>query len=308
MATSQRLAAATSQAQQQEVRSPNPHPPPFFSPYISNQTPTVPTTFQKVIHWYNPTAQYWVYPDSAGKFTSPPMLPGTYTMVLYQTELKAATTTVTVKAGATTSKSLASALTAHTTIWQIGAWDGQPTGFRNAANQLRMHPSDKRMAAWTATPVYTVGSSALSDLPMALFKGVNSPLTIKWTGSTTAGATLRVGTTLAFGSGRPQISVNGGAFKGPAPAAPVKIDSRGVTRGAYRGFGEVYDVVIPAGILKAGANTLTVDVISGNAVAGFLSPSIVSISFFCLSFLEGVGFGLGLEWLADFFCARLLMR
>lgn len=84
----------------------------------------------------------------------------------------------------------------------------RPTGFRNAENQLRMHPSDSRMSSWGPV-TYTVGSSKLTDFPMALFKSVNNPLTIKFTATSaqTGAATLRIGTTLAFAGGRPQAKV-----------------------------------------------------------------------------------------------------
>ena len=42
-----------------------------------------------------------------------------------------------------------------------------------------------------------------------------------------------------------------------APAAPTEIESRGVTRGAYRGYGEVYDVELSDGILIEGTNTVS---------------------------------------------------
>jgi hypothetical protein len=46
------------------------------------------------------------------------------------------------------------------------------------------------------------------------------------------------------------------SFTGPVPSAPTDLNSRGVTRGAYRGFGDVYDVAIPAGTIVAGTNTV----------------------------------------------------
>jgi rhamnogalacturonan endolyase len=116
-------------------------------------------------------------------------------------------------------------------------------------------------------------------MAMALFKGVNDPQTIRFNlASAPSGtATLRIATTLSFAGARPQAAVNGWA--GAVPAAPTKIDSRGVTRGAYRGFGEVYDLTIPAGTLKSGANTITISAVSGSSGAGFLSPNFVSLSF-----------------------------
>lgn len=182
------------------------------------------------------------------------MKPGTYTQVLYQNELKVAETTVTVSAGATTSKSIASTWTTPAnTIFQIGTWDGQPFGFRNADKFLRMHPSDSRMSNWGPL-TYTVGSSALTDFPMAIFRDQNSPLTIKFTvpASQTGAATLRIGTTLSYDNGRPGVTVNGVDL--PAAAAPTKIDSRGVTRGAYRGYGNIYTYSVTN--LVAGSNTV----------------------------------------------------
>jgi rhamnogalacturonan endolyase len=160
-------------------------------------------------------------------------------------------------------------------LWQIGDWDGKPTGFRNADKQARMHPSDSRMSSWGPL-TYTVGSSTLDSIPMALFKGVNDPLTIKFTltaAQAAAAATLRVGTTLSFAGARPSTVIN--TYAPATPAAPTKIDSRGVTRGAYRGFGEVYDFAIPAGKLISGSNTITISVASGSSGDTYLSPNII---------------------------------
>jgi len=106
---------------------------------------------------------------------------------------------------------------------------------------------------------------------MAIVQDMN-PLTIAFTANSTAAATLRVGTTLAFAGGRPAVVVN--TFPAATPDEPTKIDSRGLTRGAYRGFGEVYDYAIPAGALVEGNNTITIRCISGSrSGAGFLAPN-----------------------------------
>jgi rhamnogalacturonan endolyase len=52
------------------------------------------------------------------------------------------------------------------------------------------------------------------------------------------------------------------------------IDSRGVTRGAYRGYGEVYVWDVPASAFKEGSNTLTIGV-SGNGDATWLSANYI---------------------------------
>jgi rhamnogalacturonan endolyase len=58
---------------------------------------------------------------------------------------------------------------------------------------------------------------------MAQIKDVNNPTTIKFTLSSeqTGAATLRIGTTLAFAGGRPQVTVNGWA--GPTPSPPTDV-------------------------------------------------------------------------------------
>ena len=238
---------------------------------VSGKATGVGSSFQRVLHWYNDEAQYWAYADNAGKFTSPAMKPGTYTQVLYQGEFKVKAASVKVSAGKTTTANIAADKETKKSIWRIGEWDGQPKGFRNADKQLRMHPSDSRMASWGPL-TYTVGSSKLDSVPMAIIKDKN-PLTIKFSGSHTAAATLRIGTTLAFASCRPSVVVN--KFKAKAPAAPTKIDSRGLTRGAYRGFGEVYNYAIPAGTLVSGSNTIEISCISGSSGEGFLAPNVI---------------------------------
>ncbi|KAL5045963.1 Rhamnogalacturonate lyase A [Aspergillus fruticulosus] len=234
-----------------------------------------------VVHWYNGNAQYWTYTASDGSFTSPAMKPGTYTMKFYQGEFPVAETTVTVTAGSSTTKNISGSVKTGTTIFKIGEWDGQPTGFRNADKQLRMHPSDSRMDSWSST--YTVGSSSLSAFPMAVFKDVNNPVTIKFTATSaqTGAATLRIGTTLSFAGGRPQATIN--SYTGPAPSAPTNLNSRGVTRGAYRGLGEVYDVSVPSGTIVAGENTITISVISGSSGDDFLSPNVI---FDCIELFQ----------------------
>ena len=73
------------------------------------------------------------------------------------------------------------------------------------------------MSSWGPV-TFTIGSSSTSSFPMAQFKDVNSPTTIKWTAtSSQIGArTLRIRTTEAFAGGRPQITVNSWTSSAPA--------------------------------------------------------------------------------------------
>lgn len=131
------------------------------------------------------------------------------------------------------------------------------------------------MSSWSPG---TIASSATSSFPMAIFKSVNNgqKVTFSLSSAVSQAATLRLATTLSFAGGRPQAAING--YTCSAPAAPTKIDSRGVTRGAYRGFGEIYECTIPSGTLTSGTNTLTITVISGSDGETYLSPNVVSTS------------------------------
>ncbi|KKA28462.1 hypothetical protein TD95_002576 [Thielaviopsis punctulata] len=241
---------------------------------VTGKATGVSSPFTPVVHWYNKDAQYWAKPSADGTFTSPAMKPGTYTMVLYQTEYQVATSTVTVSAGKATAHNIASNYTAPAnSLFKIGEFDGQPFEMLNGDKFLRMHPSDKRMASWTPSS-FVVGTSKPSDFPMALFKSVNSPATIEFNLDSAPGAaTFHISTTLSANGGRPEVTVNG--WTAAWPPAPVKIDSRGVTRGAYRGYGEQYNLAIPAGKLVKGSNKITIGVLSGSSGTTFLSPSFI---------------------------------
>jgi rhamnogalacturonan endolyase len=98
----------------------------------------VPAKFQTVLHWHNPQHQYWVYADQSGRFTSPLMKPGTYTMQLYKQEFPVAKTTVRVAAGENTQASIASGERNYSPIWRVGEFDGQPFEFKNGDKFLHM--------------------------------------------------------------------------------------------------------------------------------------------------------------------------
>ncbi|KAJ6514627.1 polysaccharide lyase family 4 protein [Mycena vulgaris] len=224
------------------------------------------------IGWSNSAAQYWVRADSAGNFVSPFMKPGTYTMTLYEVELAVGSTSVTVSAGGNTAANVASSLSLPTTIWTIGDYDGTPRGFLNADKIETMHPSDTRMSSWGPV-TFTVGS-AVTAFPMAIFKAIG-PVTIKTTltSSQIGARTLAIATTLAFAGARPVVSV--GSFTSAVPPAPSQPDSRGVTRGTWRGNNILYTYAIPSGALVAGSNTITISVASGSSGDTFLSPNLI---------------------------------
>lgn len=123
----------------------------------------------------------------------------------------------------------------------------------------------------------TVSSTSTSSWPMAMFKEVNNGQKISFSLSSalSSSSTLRIATTLSFAGGRPQATVN--SYTCAAPAAPTTIDSRGVTRGAYRGYGDIYECTVPAGTLVSGTNTVTINVISGSSGATYLSPNVVCL-------------------------------
>lgn len=245
--------------------------------FISGKAIGVPSAYasQTVIGWSNSAAQYWARAESStGNFYSPAMKPGTYTMTLYKGELAVGSQSVAVSVGSTMTSNIhdTNALDTTNFIWKIGEFDGTPNGFLNADKIQKMHPSDSRMSSWGPV-TFTVGNS-ISSFPMAIFKAIGA-LTIKTNlSSSQIGArTLVIGTTLAFAGGRPQVQVNG--WTGPGPSPPTQPDSRGVTRGTYRGNNVLYTINIPSGTLVAGTNTIVINVISGSSGDKFLSPNIV---------------------------------
>ncbi|KAK4139361.1 rhamnogalacturonase b [Dichotomopilus funicola] len=230
---------------------------------VSGTATGVAQGFQTVLHWYNNAAQYWTTARAGGQYTSPQMKPGTYTMKMYRNEFPVAQDSVVVTAGGNTTKNIASTESNPSVIWRIGNFDGQPFELKNGDKIERMHPSGVRMGPWGGS--YTVGKSSPKDFPMALFAKQSGVATVTFNLTANQASTetvLRIGTTLSFKGGRPD------------PGAPKLIDSRGVTRGAYRGYGEVYSWKIPAGTLRAGTNTLTIGVY-GSGDATWLSANYI---------------------------------
>ncbi|KAJ7148954.1 polysaccharide lyase family 4 protein [Mycena crocata] len=224
------------------------------------------------VGWSNSAAEYWVRADTSGNYVSPFMKPGTYTMTLYEVELAVGTSSVGVSAGGTTTANIASSLSLPTMIWSIGDYDGTPRGFLNADKIETMHPSDSRMSSWGPV-TFTVGSAATS-LPMAIFQAIG-PLTLRTTltSSQIGARTLSIATTNAFAGGRPVVNI--GSWTSAIPVIPNQPDSRGVTRGTWRGNNILYAYAIPSGTLIAGTNTITISVASGSSGATFLSPNVV---------------------------------
>ncbi|KAF4814814.1 Rhamnogalacturonate lyase A [Colletotrichum tropicale] len=238
---------------------------------VSGTATGVAGNFETAVHWFNSDAQYWTK-ATGGKFTSPLMKPGTYTMKLYRDEFPVAEDNVTITAGCKITKDIASTEAKPSVIWRIGEFDGKPTELKNGDKIERMHPSDARMESWGGT--YTVGKSQAKDFPMALFAKAGGVATVDFNlaGDQLDGVVLRVGTTLSFKGGRPSAKIND--WQASDPGAPTLIDSRGVTRGAYRGFGDVYTWDVPASALKQGANTLTLGVL-GTGDVEFLSANYI---------------------------------
>ncbi|KFY50277.1 hypothetical protein V495_00321 [Pseudogymnoascus sp. VKM F-4514 (FW-929)] len=238
---------------------------------VSGSATGVPSNFETVLHWYNSKAQYWTK-ASGSTYKSPLMKPGTYTMKMYKNEYEVAKDSVIISAGATTTKNIASITPNPPVIFRIGEFDGQPFEFKNGDKFLRMHPSDYRMSSWGGT--YTVGQSNPKDFPMAVFSKIGGPASVKFNlaSNQLTATTLRIGTTLSFKGGRPTVNING--WRSSDPGVPTLIDSRGVTRGAYRGYGEVYTWNVPASALRAGANTMTISV-AGSGDADFLSANFI---------------------------------
>lgn len=228
-----------------------------------------------VVALRNAQAQYWTRADADGRFRIAGIRPGAYRIALYQNELEVAHDTVQIAAAATAQAALHAVPLPGQVIWQIGDPDGTPAGLRNAALLARAHPSDRSMAPWGPL-TYRVGHDRLDAFPAAQWRGVNTPTRIAFVLSPEQvhAYRLRLFVTLTQAGGRPQLRVNE-RWSGPVPPRPEQPDSRGITRGTYRGNNTVYLFDIPASALQAGLNTLDIDVASGSPDNGFLGPGIV---------------------------------
>ncbi|WP_045737238.1 rhamnogalacturonan lyase B N-terminal domain-containing protein [Xanthomonas sp. MUS 060] len=242
---------------------------------VSGQVSGVANGQPAVVGLSNDQAQYWASADSTGQFQIASVLPGHYRITLYQNELEVAQDTLEVDAGTTTQTALQAVPLQGQVQWQIGVPDGTPGGFRNASLLPTMHPSDQAMAPWGPL-TYRVGTSALEDFPAVQWHGVNTPTRIEFVlgADQVRDYRLRMFVPLTQAGARPQVSVNS-QWTGPVPARPNQPDSRGITRGTYRGNNTVYLVDIPATALQAGLNWLDIDTVSGSPDNGFLGPAVV---------------------------------
>lgn len=240
--------------------------------YAQGKAQGVTAGIESVVGFANTNAQYWVKPNaSTGNYSSPMMKPGSYTATLYQGELAVATRSVTISAGAaTTGQNLSSTWSTPAAVFRIGQWDGKPDEFKNGQTFPIRHPSDSRNASWGPTS-YGVGG-ATNAFPAAQWMAVNNPTTVTFTltSGQIAARTVRIGITAAYAGGRPKIQVNG--WSSSNPAASSQPGSRSLTIGTYRGNNTLYTYGVPASAFVAGANTMTISVISGSSGSGFLSP------------------------------------
>ncbi|KTC63405.1 rhamnogalacturonase B [Pseudomonas fluorescens ABAC62] len=238
--------------------------------HVAGVAPALPA----VVGVSNADAEYWARADGGG-FVVTGIRPGRYQVTLYQNELEIAQATADVSAGRTTQTRLQARPLSGQVKWQIGVPDGTPAGFLNAHLLASAHPSDSRMAPWGPV-TYTVGTSPAETFPAAQWRDVNSPTRLQFVLAADAVQTytLRVFISLAQAGGRPTVSVNQ-HWNAPVPSASNQPDSRGITRGTYRGNNSLFEFSIPATALRAGINTLDIGVASGKTGTGFLSPGFV---------------------------------
>ncbi|MFE2472122.1 rhamnogalacturonan lyase B N-terminal domain-containing protein [Streptomyces mirabilis] len=239
------------------------------------------TAYAYTVGLANSAAQYWGSARASdGYFSVAGVLPGSYTLTVFKGELAVYTTSVTVTAGGTTTLNSIAIPSSNdpsnaSAIWRIGAWDGTPSGFKNADLMTYAHPSDVRAASWTGNVVVGSGTET-SAFPCYLWKDVNSGIIVyfKLTAAQAAAAhTLRIGVTTAYANGRPQIVVND-AWTSAVPSPPTQPSTRSLTVGSYRGNNYTFTYSVPASawLTDTGAyNTLKIYVASGSGSTSFLS-------------------------------------
>jgi rhamnogalacturonan endolyase len=239
------------------------------------------TAYAYTVGLANSAAQYWGSARASdGYYSIAGVLPGTYTLTVLKGELAVYTTSVTVTAGATTTLNTITVPSSNdpdnaSAIWRIGAWDGTPSGFKNADLMTYAHPSDVRAASWTGNVVVGSGTET-SAFPCYLWKDVNSGIVVyfKLTAAQAAAAhTLRIGVTTAYANGRPQIVVND-TWTSAVPSPPTQPSTRSLTVGSYRGNNYTFAYSVPASAWltdTSAYNTLKIYVASGSGSTSFLS-------------------------------------
>ncbi|WP_329531709.1 polysaccharide lyase family protein [Streptomyces sp. NBC_01450] len=239
------------------------------------------TAYAYTVGLANSAAQYWGSARASdGYYSIAGVLPGAYTLTVFKGELAVYTTSVTVAAGATTTLNTITVPSSNdpdnaSAIWRIGAWDGTPSGFKNADLMTYAHPSDVRAASWTGNVVVGSGTET-SAFPCYLWKDVNSGIVVyfKLTAAQAAAAhTLRIGVTTAYANGRPQIVVND-TWTSAVPSPPTQPSTRSLTVGSYRGNNYTFSYSVPASAWltdTSAYNTLKIYVASGSGSTSFLS-------------------------------------
>ncbi|ORY55495.1 rhamnogalacturonan lyase [Pseudomassariella vexata] len=237
-----------------------------------------------VVGLKNTAAQYWgTAASSGGAWSITKVLPGTYTLTVYKSELEVYTGSVTITAGAGTAVNTITCTDPAdaTAIWRIGDWDGTPKGFVNFADTpmkpTYMHPSDTRLASWDPSN-YIVGTSTASSFPGYIWQDVNNNHIVYFkltAAQLTTSHTIRIGITEGYIGGRPTITVNDWASA--LPAATTQASTRSLTVGTYRGNNAMLTFTVPASAWVQSTSSwqvLTITVITGSTGSGYLSGGI----------------------------------
>ncbi|KAL6705105.1 hypothetical protein ACN47E_007364 [Coniothyrium glycines] len=235
--------------------------------------------YQYVVALKSNQAQYWT--TATGAWSIGGVLPGSYTLTVYKSELEVHTSTVTITAGSTTTRNTITCVDPadNAAIWRIGDWDGTPKGFLNFGDSpmkpTYMHPSDSRLAKWDAGN-YIIGTSSNSGFPGYMWKDINNDHIVYFRltdAQLAVGAKIRVGVTEGQQGGRPNIAVN--SWTAGLQADKGQGDTRSLTVGTYRGNNWIYEFNVPASAWTQSTREyqiLKVSVISGKTSTGYLSP------------------------------------
>ncbi|KAF2623804.1 polysaccharide lyase family 4 protein [Macroventuria anomochaeta] len=238
---------------------------------------------QYVVGLKSDAAQYWATAGANGAWRIDKVLPGTYTLNVYKSELEVHTSTVTISAGSTTIKNTITCADPQdaAVVWRIGEWDGSPKGFLNFEDTpmkpTYMHPSDSRLASWKPGN-YIIGTSKANQFPGYMWKDVNNEYLVyfRLTDAQLAESfKIRIGVTQGLAGGRPAINVN--SWAAPLQAQKSEGDTRSLTVGTYRGNNQVYEYTVPASAWVKSAReyqVLKISVITGKTATGYLSGGV----------------------------------
>lgn len=216
------------------------------------------------------TYQFWVKTDAAGRFKIPNVLPGTYYLWAFGAGNADTFKGETVKVSAGKSLDLGTVkwLPARVadTVWEIGIPDRDSKEFKNGAfNYSQWATFEKSRAEASGGLTYRVGTSDWrKDWDYVQYGPAPWAIKFSLTNAPAPNAPASLYLALASSENTVEVAINGKAIGKLKPMQPSHAPLRLGSHGAFADT----RLTIPAGLLKKGANTVTLTQVGSKSETG----------------------------------------